>query len=103
DAVYSVFIGSANGLRRFRTQASFDVGFSTMKTVLLLGLAFAFGVGAAFAGLVAAAAAIVVIASRVMRLPATGERFSVRQLARLMGATVVNNARVNSTLNVVRH
>jgi O-antigen/teichoic acid export membrane protein len=68
-AIYSVFVGSANGLRRFRTQASFDVGFSTMKTVLLLGLAFAFGVGGAFAGFVAAAAAIVVIAWRVMRLP----------------------------------
>ena len=37
-AIYAVFVGSANGLRRFRTQASFDVGFSTMKTVLLLAL-----------------------------------------------------------------
>ena len=36
-SIYAVFIGSANGLRRFRTQASFDVGFSTMKTILLLG------------------------------------------------------------------
>ena len=36
-ALYAVFIGSANGLRRFRTQASFDVGFSTAKTILLLG------------------------------------------------------------------
>ena len=37
--MYAVFVGSANGLRRFRTQASFDVGFSTVKTVLLLGFA----------------------------------------------------------------
>ena len=36
-----MFVGSANGLRRFRTQASFDVGFSTTKTILLLGCAFA--------------------------------------------------------------
>jgi hypothetical protein len=28
-AIYSVFVGSANGLRRFRTQATFDVSFST--------------------------------------------------------------------------
>ena len=40
-AVYAVFVGSANGLRRFRTQASFDVGFSTLKTIMLLGLAAA--------------------------------------------------------------
>ena len=31
-ALYAVFIGSANGLRRFRTQANFDIGFSTAKT-----------------------------------------------------------------------
>jgi hypothetical protein len=40
-AFYSVFVGSANGQRRFRLQASFDVGFSTLKTVLLLGGALA--------------------------------------------------------------
>src|SRR6185369_13835368 len=51
-AVYSVFIGSANGLRRFRTQAGFDVTFSTMKTILLLGCAFLWSVGGAFAGFV---------------------------------------------------
>ena len=43
-SVYAVFIGSANGLRRFRTQASFDVGFSTAKTILLLGCAFLWSV-----------------------------------------------------------
>ena len=43
-SIYAVFIGSANGLRRFRTQASFDVGFSTMKTILLLGCAFLWSV-----------------------------------------------------------
>jgi len=102
-AIYSVFVGSANGLRRFRTQASFDVGFSTMKTVLLLGLAFAFGVGGAFAGFVAAAAAIVVIAWRVMRLPATGERFPVRQFAGFMGAIVAYTALLNCTLNFDGH
>jgi len=98
-SIYSVFVGSANGLRRFRTQAGFDVTFSTMKTVLLLGLAFVWGVGGAFAGFVAAAAAIVVIASRLMRLPATGPPFSVRQFAGFMGAIVVYTALLNYTLN----
>jgi stage V sporulation protein B len=98
-AIYSVFVGSANGLRRFRTQAGFDVTFSTMKTVLLLGLAFVWGVGGAFTGFVAAAVAIVVIASRVMRLPAGDEAFSVRKLAGFMGAVVVYTALLNYTLN----
>jgi Polysaccharide biosynthesis protein len=49
-ALYAVFVGSANGLRRFRTQASFDVGFSTAKTILLLGLAVLWKVTGAFVG-----------------------------------------------------
>ena len=71
-AVYSVFVGSANGLRRFRIQASFDVGFSTMKTILLLALAFVWSVTGAFVGFVAAAVLILIVASRVMRLLACG-------------------------------
>jgi O-antigen/teichoic acid export membrane protein len=98
-AVYSVFVGSANGLRRFRTQASFDVGFSTMKTVLLLGLALVWGVAGAFAGFVAAAVAILIIASRVMRMPVGAARFSVRQFAGFMGAIVVYTALLNYVLN----
>ena len=35
-AFYSVFVGTANGQRRFHVQASFDVGFSISKTILLL-------------------------------------------------------------------
>src|SRR4029078_5969198 len=80
-AIYSVFVGSANGLRRFRTQASFDVGFSTAKTILLLGLAALWKVTGALIGFVAAAAFILVVASRVMRLPA-GERFPAGRLFR---------------------
>jgi O-antigen/teichoic acid export membrane protein len=102
-AVYSVFIGSANGLRRFRTQAGFDVTFSTMKTILLLGVALVWGVAGAFAGFVAAAAVIMVIASRVMRLPAGGERFSVRGLAGFMGPVVVYTALLNCVLNFDVH
>ena len=71
-ALYAVFVGSANGLRRFRTQASFDVGFSTAKTILLLGLAALWKVTGAFVGFAAAAAFILVVASRVMRLPLAG-------------------------------
>ncbi len=76
--LYAVFVGSANGLRRFRVQASFDVGFSTTKTVLLLGLALVWKVSGAFVGFVAAAAVILFVASRVMRLPAGGTAVPAR-------------------------
>jgi O-antigen/teichoic acid export membrane protein len=98
-AVYAVFIGSANGLRRFRTQASFDVGFSTMKTILLVGLAVVWSVTGAFVGFVAAALVITIVAARVMRLPAGGEPFSVRRIASFMGAVVVYTALLNLALN----
>lgn len=68
-AVYAVFIGSVNGLRRFRTQAGFDMTFSAAKTVLLLGLAAVAGVSGAFAGFALAALFIVVVAARVVGLP----------------------------------
>ncbi len=71
-AVYAVFIGSANGLRRFRTQAGFDITFSAAKTVLLLGGAALAGVGGAFAGFALAALFIVVMAARTLGLPRAG-------------------------------
>jgi stage V sporulation protein B len=99
-ALYAVFVGSANGLRRFRTQASFDVGFSTAKTILLLGLAFLWKVTGAFVGFAAAAAFILIVASRVMRLPIPpGERFSTRRLAGYMSAVVTYGLLLNLALN----
>jgi stage V sporulation protein B len=99
-ALYAVFVGSANGLRRFRTQASFDVGFSTAKTILLLGLAALWKVTGAFVGFAVAAAFILTVASRVMRLsaPAT-ERFSTRRLAGYMSAVVTYGLLLNLALN----
>jgi O-antigen/teichoic acid export membrane protein len=98
-SVYSVYVGSANGLRRFRTQASFDVGFSTAKTVLLLGFALVWGVTGAFVGFVAAAALILVVAVRVMRLPATGEPIPPRRIASFMGSVVGYTVLLNLALN----
>jgi stage V sporulation protein B len=99
-ALYAVFVGSANGLRRFRTQASFDVGFSTAKTVLLLGLAALWKVTGAFVGFAAAAAFILAVASRVMRLPTgAGERFPTGRLAGYMSAVVTYGLLLNLALN----
>jgi stage V sporulation protein B len=99
-AVYAVFVGSANGLRRFHTQAGFDVGFSTSKTILLLGLAVVWKVTGAFVGFVAAAAFILVVASRVMALPVrAGERFPTATIARYMSAVVAYGLLLNVALN----
>ena len=68
-SLYSVFIGSANGLRRFHVQAGFDISFSTIKTVLLLGGAAVLGVAGALGGFVAAAAVILVAAAVVIGWP----------------------------------
>jgi len=103
-ALYAVFVGSANGLRRFRTQASFDVGFSTAKTILLLGLAAVWHVTGAFAGFVAAAVVILVASARVMGVPARAARageapFPRSRLIAFMGAVVAYSLLVNVALN----
>jgi O-antigen/teichoic acid export membrane protein len=106
-AMYAVFVGSANGLRRFRIQASFDVGFSTTKTVLLLGFALLWKVIGAFIGFAGAAAVILVVASRVMRLPPTSEPFPIRRIAPFVWAvlayTILLNLALNSDLLLLRH
>ncbi|HEY2900289.1 MAG TPA: lipopolysaccharide biosynthesis protein [Polyangia bacterium] len=99
-SLYAVFVGSANGLRRFRVQASFDVGFSTAKAVLLLGAAVLWKVTGAFFGFAAAAAFILMVAARVMRLPVTaGVVFPARRLGRYMGAVVTYGLLLNVALN----
>ncbi len=103
-AFYSVFVGSANGLRRFHVQAAFDVGFSTAKTVLLLGGAFvgrAAGqpVAGAFLGFAGAAALILIVAAGVMGLPKGRERFDVTRLLVFMGGVVVYTLLINLALN----
>jgi stage V sporulation protein B len=106
-AIYAVFVGSANGLRQFRTQATFDIGFSTSKTILLLGLAALWRVNGAFIGFASAAAFILVVASRVMRLPPSAERFPQGRLVRYMGAVVIYGMLLNLALSydlpILRH
>ncbi|HVR64110.1 MAG TPA: oligosaccharide flippase family protein [Polyangia bacterium] len=100
-ALYAVFVGSANGLRRFRAQAGFDVGFSTAKTVLLLGGAILWKVTGAFFGFAAAAVFILIVAARVMRLPPATDTpaFPSARLGRYMGAVVAYSFLLNVALN----
>ena len=84
--IYAVFIGSANGLRRFRTQAELRRRLlDDEDDPAARRCAFVWSVGGAFVGFVAAAALIIVIASRVMRLPRGGEPFPMRRIAALHG------------------
>jgi stage V sporulation protein B len=98
-AFYAVFVGTANGLRRFRAQASFDVGFSTAKTFLLLGAAVLWKVGGAFTGFAAAAAIILAVAARAMWRPATSTPFPGRRLVPYMGAVGLYALLLNLALN----
>lgn len=106
---YAVFVGSANGLCRFRAQAGFDVGFSIIKTVLLLSGAAIFArvwtprsaVTGAFVGFVLAAVVILLIARRVMGLAPRRdvESFPAARLLPFMGGVVVYAGLLNLALN----
>lgn len=61
--IYTVFIGTLNGRKQFLRQALFDIGFTSLKAVLVLGFAIAgLGVVGAFSGFAAAALAIMTLA-----------------------------------------
>jgi stage V sporulation protein B len=103
-AFYSVFVGSANGQRRFRLQASFDVGFSTAKTILLLGGALVgrsigHSVTGAFLGFITAAAIILVVSAVVVGLPRGSQRFSPLRLLVFMAGVVAYTLLINLALN----
>ena len=97
-AFYTVFVGTANGLRRFHVQASFDIAFSTIKTILLLGLGVLWAVKGAFFGFATAALAILFVAARKMRLPAEGPRFPASRLVPYMSGVAVYALLLNLAL-----
>jgi stage V sporulation protein B len=103
-AFYAVYVGTANGLRKFRLQASFDVGFSTAKTVLLLGGAvvghmLGHSVAGAFVGFIAAALVILLVAIRTIGLRGDTMAFSAARLFTFMGGVVVYTLLINLALN----
>ena len=108
-AFYAVYVGTANGLRKFRLQASFDVGFSTAKTILLLagaavGRMLGNSVAGAFVGFIAAALVILLVAGRTIGMRASGmraseEKFPARRLVTFMGGVVLYTLLINLALN----
>src|SRR5262245_2627832 len=70
NAFYSVFIGTANGLRQFQKQAGLDITFATLRSIGLVGMAMAgLGVVGVIGGWVAAVGAIVLVAATWIGLP----------------------------------
>jgi O-antigen/teichoic acid export membrane protein len=103
-AIYAVYVGTANGLRKFRLQASFDVGFSTAKTILLLGGAvvgrmLGGSVAGAFAGFIAAAVVILLVAARSIGMRPGTQAFSGWRLFKFMGGVVLYTLLINLALN----
>ncbi len=89
-ANYSVFVGSANGQRRFLRQAGLDMGYATLKAILVLLGAWLLashgdkvGVGGALGGLVTASGVILVVSVLVVGAPSRAEpKIPVRPLAK---------------------
>jgi stage V sporulation protein B len=103
-AFYAIYVGTANGLRKFRLQASFDVGFSTAKTILLLagaviGHRLGHSVAGAFAGFIAAALVILIVAGRTIGMRPGEHTFPARRLVTFMGGVVLYTLLINLALN----
>ena len=81
-AIYSVFVGSANGQRRFGLQAGLDALYATIRGVLIVGLAYMFAVWGAVSGFVAASAVIVLVAAAAVGVRDLRQGFSIKPLAR---------------------
>lgn len=93
--VYTVFIGTLNGRKEFFRQALFDIGFTSMKAVLVLGAAaLGLGVIGAFGGFATAAFVIMLLAAwRVGRTVGDGppDRALYAFAAQVMLYTLVFN------------
>jgi O-antigen/teichoic acid export membrane protein len=103
-AFYAVYVGTANGLRKFHLQASFDVGFSTAKTILLLagavvGRMLGHSVAGAFVGFIAAALIILLVAGRTVGMREGHQAFPAPRLITFMGGVVLYTLLINLALN----
>jgi stage V sporulation protein B len=78
-ALYAALVGSLNGQRKFRAQATLDVTFSSIRTVaILLAAALGYGAVCALYGFAAAAFAILAVALIMVGTGAPGERLPIR-------------------------
>jgi stage V sporulation protein B len=108
-SVYAALVGALNGRRRFATQAALDMTFSTLRSVLVLGLAATgLRVLGAVAGFAAASALIVLLALLVSRgdlrgsAPTSAEPFGVfvRRYAGFFAPVLLYQLGLNLVLQV---
>lgn len=84
-AFYAVFVGSANGLRRFGLQAGLDATYATIRCALIVGLAaLGFGVGGAVSGFAAASLVIIVVAAALLGVRDLRRGASAAEIARFV-------------------
>jgi stage V sporulation protein B len=85
-ALYTVFVGSANGTRQFHKQAGLDMTFATLRVVGVLGAALAgLGVVGAIGAWVGAAGVILCIAAWLVGVPRDLRAGTVRPLLAYLG------------------
>jgi len=106
---YGVMVGLLNGLKLFAKQALFDVGFATMKVVLMVGLVIVgLGVGGAFIGFVVAAGVITIVSYFYTRRvvgatePGTEGPPLAAFLVQVMGYTLFVNVLVQADVLVIK-
>jgi O-antigen/teichoic acid export membrane protein len=90
---YAVFVGTANGTHQFHKQAGLDITFATLRTIGLLGMAYAgLGVAGVIGGWVAAVVIITGVAVVWVGLPgkqAAADRQPVGPLLKYFGGVAV--------------
>ncbi|HTU59539.1 MAG TPA: oligosaccharide flippase family protein, partial [Polyangiales bacterium] len=78
-SLYTAFVGTLNGRQNFRTQAGFDIGYTTLRTgSMLTAAALGYGAVGAFAGFATASSLIVVASALVLGLGKRGEPVNYR-------------------------
>jgi stage V sporulation protein B len=84
-ALYTAFVGTLNGRQDFLTQARFDMGYTTLRTLGMVGAAaLGFGALGVFYGFALASWSVLVLAACVVGLGKRGERAPVSSWLRFM-------------------
>lgn len=100
-ALYAALVGDLNGRQKFATQAKFDIGFSTLRTLGIVGGA-ALGLGAfgAFVGFAGAAATICVAALVVVGIGQRGQGTHLRTWMAFMAPIWLYQGFLNGILQI---
>jgi stage V sporulation protein B len=100
-ALYAALIGALNGRQDFLGQARFDMGYTTLRTLGMLGAAaLGFGAVGAFAGFALAAVLVLVVAAMFVGIGQPGELRSWRSWLQFMAPLWLYQLCVNLILQV---